>query len=297
MPPTATARTATGAGEAQHVHDHQAVAPGGRVVVEAVEQELVDRAPDALVRGLDQPQAQVARRVLDAVEVARQPARRRQHDHARRVRVLAGLGVVGVAEADRVGQRADLELLADQEAPAVLGGGTVVLAQVALALRARERWGLLGVDADGDHAEVLARVQRDRAQRGDEPVQDQVAEHRALVVDERKHGGLRAEELAQAHLPPGLVAEARVERHALAEALVEPDRRAQVVGAGRLGGGAGAQRGRREPDGRAAHRWASLGPHRASSADARAGRPSSRTSSIARSIGTRTRPSAGSTHP
>ena len=67
-----------GAGEAHRAHDDQAVAAGHRVVVIAVEQQRVDRRADLAGRRFDEREPQIARAVLDAEQIARQPAVRRQ---------------------------------------------------------------------------------------------------------------------------------------------------------------------------------------------------------------------------
>ena len=54
----------------------EAVLPGLRVVVVAEQQRLIDERADLAFRRFDQRQPQVARRELDAVEVARDVARR-----------------------------------------------------------------------------------------------------------------------------------------------------------------------------------------------------------------------------
>ena len=66
----------------------QAVAAGHRVVVIAVEQERVDRRCRPCRPTPRRAPAQIARAVLDAEEIAREPAVRRQHDDAGRVREL-----------------------------------------------------------------------------------------------------------------------------------------------------------------------------------------------------------------
>src|SRR5213592_2877302 len=99
-------------------HDERAVLAGGGVVVEAEEEELIDRRADLARRGLDQPQAEIARRRLDAVEVARDGTPRRRHDGHRDVRELPPRRVGGVAEADRAREAVDRRLLARQEVPA-----------------------------------------------------------------------------------------------------------------------------------------------------------------------------------
>ena len=94
-----------------------AVAAALRVVVEAVEQQLVDRRADVPLARFDQRQPQLLRRVLDAVEVARQPALRRRDQHAADVRELPGAFVPLVGEAGRRRDAPDRRLVAGQEVP------------------------------------------------------------------------------------------------------------------------------------------------------------------------------------
>src|SRR6266480_5173758 len=101
--------------------EKRAVPAGGGVVVEAEEEKLIDRRADLVGRGLHQPQAEIARRRLDAVEVARDGARGREHDGGRDVRELPARRVGGVAEADRAREAVDRRLLAGQEVPACGG--------------------------------------------------------------------------------------------------------------------------------------------------------------------------------
>ena len=109
------------AGRLHEPHDRQAVLAALRVVVETGQQQLVHGAADLAVGGVDERQPQIARAVLDAVEVVRQPAvGRRDHDPAG-VRVLIHLGVVRVAEPDGARQLRDRVLAAGQEMPAALG--------------------------------------------------------------------------------------------------------------------------------------------------------------------------------
>src|SRR5262249_23276374 len=58
------------ASESDEAEDRGAVLSGSRIVVVAIEQDLVDGGADLASRGLDQRQPQVARRVLDPVEIA-----------------------------------------------------------------------------------------------------------------------------------------------------------------------------------------------------------------------------------
>ena len=89
----------------------------------AVEQQLIDGVADPAGRRLDQRELHVARRVVDAEEVARQPALRRRDDDAARMRELLRLVVPREVEARRVGQRLDRRLVAGQEVPAAADSG------------------------------------------------------------------------------------------------------------------------------------------------------------------------------
>src|ERR1700740_3261604 len=106
-------------GEADDGEGGGAVPGTHRVVVKTDKEHLVDGGADAVAGGLDQPQPHVARRELDAVEVARGRALAGQQHDARGVRELLDLLVVEVAEADRAGEPPDRLGAAGQEMPAV----------------------------------------------------------------------------------------------------------------------------------------------------------------------------------
>ena len=117
---------------------------------------------DSLVRRLDQSEPQIARRELDAEEVARDVALRRQHLDRRAVRVLLDRRVVGVAEADRVGQRLIDASRAGQEVPAVGGVRPAVALEVGRLLLRRQPRALARIEADGDDVELAARLEVQR---------------------------------------------------------------------------------------------------------------------------------------
>src|SRR5712671_7931966 len=112
-----------GAGEPHRAHDDQPVAPGHRVVVVAVQQQRIDRRADLPGRRFDDAVAQVAGAVLDAEEVPGEPAVRRQHDDAARMRELPGVRIPGVPEAGSLRQAIDRRLIAGEEMPAFGGAG------------------------------------------------------------------------------------------------------------------------------------------------------------------------------
>ena len=105
--------------------------------------------------------------------------------------------------------------------PAVCG--PPVVGQVARLLVGGEPEVVFRVDADDDHVEVLAGVERQRLQRAGHAVEHLRAQHRALVVGEGEHHRARAEELAELHVVAVFVAEHQVERQLLPDLLVDAD--------------------------------------------------------------------------
>src|SRR5581483_2296223 len=72
------------ASQPERLHDDEPVPARHRVVVVAIEQQRVGGIPDAALRRFDDAEPEIARAVLDAEQVARETAVRRQHDHAAR---------------------------------------------------------------------------------------------------------------------------------------------------------------------------------------------------------------------
>src|SRR5207302_8839509 len=106
--------------------DQQTVPSGRRVVVIAVEQNLIDGRANLLLRRFHKPQPQITRGITDAVEVARDFAGgREQHDSAG-MRELAGGGVIGVAEAYGLRESFDLHLVSGEEVPSARAPGAAV---------------------------------------------------------------------------------------------------------------------------------------------------------------------------
>ena len=152
-------------GNPQQVHGDRAVLTGRRIVVETEQENFIDRRADLIVRRLHQSQADIARRILDAVEILRHPALRGEDHDGAGVGVLVGLRVVLVMEADGVGNRAHVGLLAGEKVPAIGGAGPAIAAQIVRLLRRRYFRRILGIEADRDHLEVLARIERNHFQR------------------------------------------------------------------------------------------------------------------------------------
>src|SRR6202171_4679163 len=115
--------------QTNQVHHDGAVLPDFRIVVVAVQKDLVDRVADFPIGGFDEPETEVARRVLDPVEVAGEPAVRSQDEDAARVRELTEVLVPAVAEADGLREPRDGAGPAGQEMPPLRGTRPAVLRQ------------------------------------------------------------------------------------------------------------------------------------------------------------------------
>src|SRR5439155_20181864 len=142
--------------EAHHVHHDGAVAGGDGVVVVAVEEERVDERSDLSPRSLDEREAQIARRVLDAEEVARESSIRSRDVDRARVSELADPLVPRVPEPDGVGQAGDRPRLSGQEMPATRRAPPPVASDVRLLLRAGGGGSVPRVEADRHDLEVAA---------------------------------------------------------------------------------------------------------------------------------------------
>src|SRR5262245_19178849 len=211
------------AGCAQQPHHGSAVTAHRGVVLVTVEQHLVDRRPDVALRGLVQRQPQVLRRVLDAEQVVRDAALRRERDDAGRVRPLLRTLVPHVAEAHRLGQPVQLRLVPREEVPARLGPGSLVAPQVGRLLGGGQLRRLLRLEAHRDDLELLAHVEAQHRERAGEAVERERAQHRALVVHQRQHHRPLAEVVAEPHAAAGLVLQRDVERDLVRQLLLERD--------------------------------------------------------------------------
>ena len=83
-----------------HVHHYRAIFSGGRIVVVAIEQQLIDRRSDLVFRRFDQTETQVARRIFDAVEVTREFSLRRRNVDRARVRKLVRRLILVITKAN-----------------------------------------------------------------------------------------------------------------------------------------------------------------------------------------------------
>ena len=94
--------------------------------MKAIEQNLVDRRADLILRRLDQPEPQVATGILDVVKVARDFAGRREDHDPAGMDELVLLRVETIAETDGIGQGANRVGLSGEKMPAARRAGAAV---------------------------------------------------------------------------------------------------------------------------------------------------------------------------
>ena len=182
--------------------DEQAVAPRRRVVVKAAQQDLVAERAGLAVRRLEQRELEIARRVVDAVEVARDHAVGSQHEDDRGMRERAGARIAQELEAEPIGERAHARARRRRGMATRDRVGLAELAEHARLL-ARGLIDALGrVEADRRDAILrpeLEALALEPGHRGDRAVEHEAAQLRTLVVREHEQDRMRAvEQLAQA---------------------------------------------------------------------------------------------------
>src|SRR5579883_351621 len=207
--------------DAQQVQDGGGVFGGGRIVMVAEQQNLIRSRANPVLRRLDQTSFQVFRLKLHTVKIAGSPALRREHHDAASVQVDVVVRIVPIMKADRIGERANVRLGSGEEMPARRTGLGGIKFYVIVPLGTRQGWPLARVDTDGDHVEITAGPQRQGPKTHDDPVEDLIAEHRALVIDQRENCGLLAEIVPETNVAAGFVPELRAEGDLRIEILVE----------------------------------------------------------------------------
>ena len=203
------------------VQDARRIFAGGRVVVETIEQHLVRRRADLVGRRLHQPQPQVAAGKLDAVEIAGDPALRRQDHDAAGVNVLILLGIVDVAKPNGTGQLLDRLGLAREKVPAFGSTWSSIVGDVVLLLGRRQIRSFPRVEADGHDVVIRADGKRHAAHALDEPIEHQRAKHGTSVVGHDQDDGLVSKIIAQLDRGAGFVGEFQVQGNLFIEPLVE----------------------------------------------------------------------------
>ncbi len=128
-----------------------------------------------------------------------------------------------VTEAGRLRETVDRSLITGQKMPGGRGAWLLVARDIPGFLRRGGRRRVARIEADGDDLEILAGLEREHIERARQAVDDQRAQHRAVVVREHHHDGSLAEVIAERHRLARLVPERRVERHRFVEVLIEPD--------------------------------------------------------------------------
>ncbi len=209
------------AGESQGPHHHEAVPTRHRIVVITIEEERVDGPADPAGRRLDEREPEIARSVLEAEQVTREPAVRRQDDKPRRMGELPRLLIPHISEPGCLRQALDRRLVTSQEMQAVRRILALVSPEQGRLVRRRDRRSLPGIEADHDNLEVPCGLQRQHVQAADHRVQHPAAQHRTVVVSEGHHDRLDSEVLAETHDLSLFIPELDVERHLMIQVLVE----------------------------------------------------------------------------
>jgi hypothetical protein len=107
--------------------------------------------------------------------------------------------------------------------PSRLGARTPVTLQVGLLLCRGEPGPFLRIDADRNDVELLADVEVEHLQRAGHSVEHLGAEHRALVIHHRQQHRAFAEVIPELDVLAVLVDARQIERHLLADPLIDAD--------------------------------------------------------------------------
>ena len=189
----------------------------------AVQKNLVSQVSNLVLRRFDQAHAQIFRRKIDSVEVARNAALGRQDHDGRGVRVLIAGGVVLILKADSLGEGVDRVGRACQEVPAGGGAGTPVALEVVRLFCGGDFGSFFRIEADGDDVEFVADVELDHLHRSGQAGQCLSAKHGAVVIDKIQNQRLLAEVAAEFDGASGIVDEGEIRRNLRVETLLDAD--------------------------------------------------------------------------
>src|SRR6516164_1270178 len=166
--------------DSAHPNDRQdggAVARPRGVVLVAEEEEVIDRASDFAGGGVHQAEANVARRILDAKEVARDAALGGKQQDSTGVTEQAGLLVVAETETRRLGNGVDGLLGAGEEMPAGFGERAGKAGHGFVLFLERRVGSIRGIEADEDNLIIGARTEGDHFESANDGLFDMIAEH------------------------------------------------------------------------------------------------------------------------
>src|SRR5262249_50430653 len=154
---------------------------------------------------------QVARGVVDAVEIARNARIRRRDHNTARMRELLCFRIVCVAEAEGIREGLDRRLVPGEKVKTHFRTVAAVALYVSLFLLSRESGGLRRVEADGQNF-VLPSCREDYGlQSADQAIKNLCAKHWAAIVDRRNNHRTAGEEFGQPNLLSGFIAEPEIE--------------------------------------------------------------------------------------
>src|SRR6516164_5720858 len=186
--------------DSTHPNDRQdggAVARPRGVVLVAEEQEVIDRVSDFAGGSVHQAEANVARRILDAKEVARDAALGGKQQDSTGVAEQAGLLVVAETETRGLGNGVDGLLGAGEEMPAGFGHRAGKAGHGFVLFLERRVGSIRGIEADEDNLIIGARTEGDHFESANDGLFDMIAEHGASKIHKGKNDGLFAGEIAE----------------------------------------------------------------------------------------------------
>jgi hypothetical protein len=196
------------------------VGSAGAIVAEAIEQHAADRRPGPALRRLVDPHLQGERQKRHAVQVAGDLALGGEQDE--RGGVVVEIVDFLVLEARGPGDGLDRFGIGGQKTPGVVADRLFERVQVIGLLGAGQLRRLVRIEGERENPVILARHELRLADDVLDAVQQDVADIRALVIDERQNDG-PVHEIAQGKLAAVLILHEHVERHGVPELFVNAD--------------------------------------------------------------------------
>src|SRR2546425_7489980 len=181
--------------EPDDLENRSAVPCARRVVVIAIQQDVIDGRADPSGRRVHEAEAHVAPGIFDAVEVARNAAVRGKNHNPARVSEQTGLRIEGQTEICGLGRRVNRFLRAGEEMPTGIRFRSAEAGQGFLLLFRSHLRSFAGIETDEDNFVVTPGIEREHSQHADHALFNLIAKHGAAVVDEGKRSEEHTSEL------------------------------------------------------------------------------------------------------
>src|SRR6516225_9708800 len=174
---------------ADDLENRSAVLRGRRVILIAIEQNVIDRRADSTRGSIDQTETHIAAGVLNPIKVTGNAAiRGKQHDTTG-VSEQIRLCVKGEAEIRGLGHSFNRLLRAREEVPSGFRAGAAKEGQRLFLFFGGHLGSLAEIKADKDNFVVAAGSKREHSEHADDTLLDLVTEHGTTVVHEGEHDG------------------------------------------------------------------------------------------------------------